>query len=539
MTNSLSDLDITVTTPPRNRSVGIVPGLLTRRNCTEQGSGIKDAKSARFGTRFNPAVLLLGLVTVWLDTGNLFAQQSPSHYLRAPDVIPRTLPEMRAAAFWIERMENPGEVVMTANRIKAMNGEYDQRMRRIAGQDDDAGRRVRQQLGASPGLFAYGPDPDSLEPDKLSGAVREVLESQIQYMRRRPFGNILGIEYAFHELAALEEEMFVDGVRGRIEPQPGITVSDSRLRIIPALRPEYVGLTQAGKTRWDVWNLDVLPVASPVEILHVSASGGHLFVLSEYGYGWVKSERIAMASREVIDGFIHDGDFIVFTGDRVPFYSDPEVRYVSGWARMGARLPLANPGNYRVVQVPVRQMNGEFAVQQAWLAPNAEVHTGFLPFTRENVVVQGFKMLDNIYDWTGAWYGRNDGTVLRDIFRTFGFEIPANGVLLSMFVDQTSEISSDLSRPEKYSAIASAEPFLTFMTSRSGHSLLYMGDYEGEPIVFDTNGYGYENAEGREIEVRRWGIATLSLPDYFLNQDITVTPVWKAADTSSNSAYER
>lgn len=501
--------------------------MLTGRYCTKQVSDFENDKPERSGTRFNPAILLLGLVILCLDTGNLFAQRSPTLYSRAPDVIPETAPEMRAPSFWIARMENPGEVVMSGSRIEAMNREYHQRMRRLAGQENDAGRRIRQQLADSPGLFAYRPDPESMTPDELSAAVLEVLQSQVRYMRRRPFGNILGIEYAGHELAALEQEMSVEGVRARIEPQPGITVADSRLRIIPALRPEYVGLTQVGKSRWDVWNLDVLPVASPVEILHVSASGGHLLVLSEYGYGWVKSERIAMAPREEIDAFIHAGDFIVSTGDRVPFYSGPDARYVSGWMRMGARLPLADPGNSGVVQVPARRMNGEFAVQQAWLSPDAEVHTGFLPYTRENVVVQGFRMLDNIYDWTGAWYGRNDGTVLRDIFATFGFEIPANGVLLSMFRDQTSVISSELSRPEKYSAIASAEPFLTFMTSRSGHSLLYMGDHGGEPVVFDTNGYGYEDADGREVEVRRWGISTLSLPDYFLNQDITVTPARK------------
>lgn len=500
----------------RNRPAG---------NTTGNKSGSeRDVEPQSSGARFS-SILLLGLGILCPGTGDLHAQRSPDLYSRAPDVIPETAPEMRVPSFWIERMMHPGELVMTGERIEAMNREYHQRMHTLAGQQDDTGRRIRQQLASSPGLFAFRPDPGSMTPDELSAAVREVLESQVRYMRRRPFGNILGVEYADHELAALEEEMSAKGIRGRIEPQPGITVADSRLRIIPALRPEYVGLTEVGKSRWDVWNLDVLPIASPVDILHVSASGGHLFVLSGYGYGWVKSERIAMASREEIDAFVHAGDFIVSAGDRIPFYSDSQARYVSGWMRMGARLPRADPGSSRAVRVPVRRTNGELAVQRAWLASDAEVHVGFLPYTRENVVLLGFRMLDNVYDWTGAWYGRNDGTVLRDIFATFGFRIPANGVLLSLFSDQASVISSELSRPEQYGAITDAEPFLTFMTSRSGHSLLYMGVHDGEPIVFDTNGYGYEDADGREVEVRRWGISTLSLPDYFLNQDITLTPL--------------
>ena len=102
---------------------------------------------------------------------------------------------------------------------------------------------------------------------------------------------------------------------------------------------------------------------------------------------------------------------------------------------MGDRLPLAeaDENNQRQILVPVRKTNGEFVTEEAWLATDADVHVGYLAYTRINIVTQSFKLLDNFYDWTGGWFGRNHATSLRDIFSTFGFELPSNGVFLAQF----------------------------------------------------------------------------------------------------------
>jgi len=51
--------------------------------------------------------------------------------------------------------------------------------------------------------------------------------------------------------------------------------------------------------------------------------------------------------------------------------------------------------------------------------------------------------------------------------------------------------------------------------------MLYFGEYNGEPIVFDTHGYRYNDSEGNEFVILRANVGTIVLPDYFLKQDVT------------------
>lgn len=444
-------------------------------------------------------------------------------YLRAPDVLPGVVPAMRETAYWVDRMERPDEHVLAPSEIENLNRRFQARMKNVDALDAATAERIRGQLAASPGLVAAMPDLDSMSAAERSALVREVVERQIQYLRRRPFGNRLGIEYTAGELEAIEAELAIDVVGSGNERATGILVQSARLRIIPPIRPEFTGLTQVGKSRWDLWNLDVVPVGTEVRVLHRSKTGSFLLVLSARGFGWIEAENVALASEAMIRAFTQATPFVVTTGDRVPFYSGADSLYVSGWLRMGDRLPLAADEDERRVLVPVRRINGELSVEQAWLAPDADVHTGYLPYTRRNVVVQAFKLLDNVYDWTGGWLGRNHATVLRDVFGTFGFDLPGNGVLLSLYSEKTETLAADLDRDAKISRIAAHEPFFTIGTSDNGHTQLYLGQMGGQVFVFDTHGYGYPNENGETLEIRRCVVGTLDLPAYMLRQDLTLT----------------
>lgn len=466
----------------------------------------------------------LFLVVALLGAGcfQSWGQPGRNLYLRAPDVIPGVLPAMRDTAYWIERMEQPDERILTVAEIEAMNERFRGRMKNLETLDSAVAERISRQLRGS-GLVAVKPDLHAKTPEERSEIVGALVDRQIQTLRRRHFGNRLGVEYSASELDAMEGELARDAIGPDNEPATGILVETARLRVIPAIRPEFVGLTQVGKTKWDLWNLDVLPIGSAVDVLHRSKSGGFLLVLSDRGYGWVESENVALGSKAAISGFTEATPFVITTGDRVPFYATSDCKYVSGWLRMGDRLPRAAHDDDRRISVPVRRTNGELAVEEAWLAPDADIHAGYLPYTRKNVVVQAFKLLDNIYDWTGGWLGRNHATVLRDVFATFGFELPSNGVLLSQFGDQVETVSGDLGQEAKFARFAAHEPFLTFDTSASGHSQLYLGQVDGQIFVFDTHGYGYPNEEGETLEIRRCVVGTIDIPDYMLQQDLTLT----------------
>jgi len=474
--------------------------------------------------------LEVSLVLIMVNQGNLYAQDTTNQainrqrssnnlYLRAPDVIPGTLPEMRNPAYWIARMKAADKVVMTLTQIQHMNRDYQQRMSNISRLDSNMIKQIGQELKNSPGLLRFIPNFNSKSPAELSIITHNMINKEINYLMGRKYGNIMGIEYSDQELKAIKDEMAYGNISNQIKIKSGITVGDSRLRIIPSIRPEYIGLLN-NKTRWDLWNLDVIPIGSSVQILHISKTGGFLFVLSEKGYGWISSEKIAISSTNEIDNFINAKDFIICTGEMVPFYSDSNCTYVSGWLRMGDRLAIQH-NDHRLIRIPTRQVNGKFLIQDAWLKSDADIHRGYLPYSRKNVLLQAFKLLDNIYDWTGAWYGRDHATVLRDIFSCFGFELPSNGVLLSVYTDKIKIVYPKEGEEAQYKAIASNEPFLTFQISSNGHSQLYLGNYNGVPIVLDTNGYGYTDENGNELSIRRLVVGTVSVTDYLLKRNIT------------------
>ncbi|MDP2981940.1 MAG: SH3 domain-containing protein [Candidatus Latescibacter sp.] len=462
---------------------------------------------------------------------------SAEFYNRAPDVLPGTLPEMNTTAFWIAKMKAPDEVILTPSAIQAMNVSYLSRMKApdpFKGVDKD---RIpnHDDLNRWPGRYIVLPDLASMTPAQIAAAVREEVAKDINFMRGKysknvlglksvefkEFGNMLGIKYTDWELDRFEKEMAPDLIGSTVTPLDAVTVSSARLRIVPTFTPEQVGLMENGKARWDVWTVNIVRVGAPVSVLHSSRSGGYVFVLSPEGYGWIKTEETAFAPKADITKFSRPALFVVCTGDRVPYYSDESCRYASGWLRLGDRLPLVSQANHRQVFVPVRRANGRLATEQAWLAKDADVHVGWLPYTRRNVVTTAFKMMGNPYDWSMAWYGRNHETTLRDLFACFGFELPFNAELFTFFSDNKKRVVRPAEgKAEQYKAILANEPFITIQTCGGGHCQLFLGEHNGEPIVLDTTGYGYDK-DGVRCEVRRLTVSNMSMPEYFLKTNFT------------------
>ena len=58
-------------------------------------------------------ILILGLISSLM----LYGQGRVRQFLRAPDVLPGTLPEMRTPDFWIDRAGNPDQVILSLDQV--------------------------------------------------------------------------------------------------------------------------------------------------------------------------------------------------------------------------------------------------------------------------------------------------------------------------------------------------------------------------------------------------------------------------------------
>ncbi len=378
-------------------------------------------------------------------------------------------------------MKAPDAVILTPAQIAAKNESYRTRMAAsdpFAGADADR-KPNPEDLNRWPGRYVSLPNLAAMSPRQIADQLRAEIGKDVDFMRGKysqsmlglkvgfkEFGNALGIQYTEWELDRLEKEMARDLVTDSPAVREGITVCDARLRIVPSITPEQVGLMENGKARWDVWNVNIVRTGRPVTVLHHTRSGGYVYVLSDEGFGWIRTEEVAFASRQEIARYSNAADFVVATGDRVPYYSDASCAYASGWMRMGDRLPLVSKADPRVILAPVRKTNGAFASEKAWLAKDAEVHAGWLPYTRRNVVSTAFKMMWNPYDWSMAWYGRNHETTQRDLFACFGFDLPSTRNCLPSILKKTPVSSA----PPRATRRRSRPFSRTNRSSRSRHA---------------------------------------------------------------------
>lgn len=441
-------------------------------------------------------------------------------YAPAPEVLPGTTPEMRTTEYWIKHMTNPDEVILTSVAIRKMNADY---LKFISSPDPFKGvekERIPNLTYWWPGHVTVAPDLKTMSAKEIADTVRARVNEEIKFMRSKEFGNVLAVRYSARELDEFEREMALLSVKDDMKIRHGIAVRYTRLRNVPTFFPEQQGITENAKTRWDQWNVAILKIARPVTVFYPSRTGEYLFVLTEEGYGWVRSEDIALGTEQEIHAFVNSPDFVVCTGDRVQFYTDATTIISSGWFGMGDTLPLVSKTNPRMVKIPARKSSGAFFTETAWLAKDAFVHVGWLPYTRRNVVETAFRLLDNPYDWSGAYFGRQHETTYRDIFAVFGFKLPWHGGLFTFYGKNTEVMKPDIGQEKQYKTILSHEPFVT-VQSCGGHAQLLLGDNNGVPIIFDQHGYGYTDENGKELEIRRCCIGDERQPSYFLKSNIT------------------
>jgi len=482
---------------------------------------------------------LVFLAGVLLLSSVVYAQGG-QQIRRAPDVLPGTLPEMRTPEFWVARMDNPDGIILTPEAIQQMNENF---VRKMKSPDPFRGVSEDRMLSLRYWWTGYEivmPDFTAMSPQALSDTVKAKIQRGIDQATggRGVPSNFQGIPYSQGQMDEFVNRTAIDQV-GNIEIQYGISVVPSLLRQIPTFSPsEIAGSTGVGVS--ESFNVCILKIATPVTVLHRSRNGEYLFVASDEAYGWVRTVDIAMGTKEKVNEFANPENFVVCTANHVPFYTDESCKYASGYFMMGDRLPLADEKNTREITIPVVTSYGRLITARAYLAEDADVSVGWLPYNRRNIVKTAFNLLDTPYDWQGGRFGRDQGMNIRDIFACFGFDLPFHGNLFTHFsnTERVAKPPEGVERPkgnyapgkldEKltkpvFDQIMQNEPYVTTLViGGSGHTLLLLDEYEGDVYTFDLHGYGYLDEEGNQVEIKRTVVENLAMgvPTYALTGTI-------------------
>jgi cell wall-associated NlpC family hydrolase len=175
---------------------------------------------------------------------------------------------------------------------------------------------------------------------------------------------------------------------------------------------------------------------------------------------------------------------------------------------MGVKLPLMNPSEIpnvmygqnpytsHVVKIPIKNAKGALAFTWALIARNQDVSVGYLPYSKENIIKQGFKFLGERYGWGHDYNGRDCTGFVGEIYKSFGLIMPRNSGQQGQGrygINQTFILSENLNESveNKVKKILSTIEVGDLLYI-SGHVMMYLGDDNAEPyIIHDVKGLSY------------------------------------------------
>ncbi|MDR1242673.1 MAG: SH3 domain-containing protein [Deltaproteobacteria bacterium] len=320
---------------------------------------------------------------------------------------------------------------------------------------------------------------------------------------------------------------------------PSITVRNCDLRLLPTDSPYFFNPARPGQGYpFDLYQNSVLPIGSPVRIVHISKDKLWGFIEHASAMGWVRLSDLAEADPAFIASWrgkplaavLKDKALLGHTGPQgeagekaadalPPLLED---------AGIGALLPYALPegenlrpeeGNL-TVYFPERGADGRARMLSCSQGAD-EAAPWPLPITRRNIALLGNKMLGQPYGWGGYGGNRDCSSLLRDLFLPFGLWLPRNSTAQIRY-GKVTDLSGLSPQAKEQAILRQGKPFVSFI-GMPGHIALYLGSYEGRAIIFHN----------------LWGIRTASPSPVFGRQRTGRIVVGKAVVSTTSPGAEK
>jgi len=246
-----------------------------------------------------------------------------------------------------------------------------------------------------------------------------------------------------------------------------------------------------------------------VALLHQSQDKKWYFGVSYNYAAWFKKSDVAIGSREEILNYKNRVNFLVVTGSKVFTTYNPDNKNISEvQLEMGTVIPVENASDIpvviggqntyssHVVSLPTRNESGALHFQQALIQKNQDVHKGFLPYTRENIITQSFKFLGERYGWGHSFNARDCTGFVGEVFKTFGILMPRNsGEQGNSKQGINTRFMATTSNSEKLNIINTLE--VGDLIYRPGHVMMFLGLNNETPyIIHDVSDLKYFKSNG-------------------------------------------
>jgi hypothetical protein len=258
-----------------------------------------------------------------------------------------------------------------------------------------------------------------------------------------------------------------------------ITVRPTDLRELPTHLPRFGKPTPEPSTRpFDLFQLSLLPVGTPLFISHTTKDGRWHYVECPIAGGWVDANDVALTD-PAFEKAYRTGSYAAFVRDGVSLAPDGAPSVSAG---IGTILPLdGTDGDGLRLRLPKKGAGGHAAIATATVGKGDAVRKP-MPLTPGNVAAIGNRMMGQPYGWGGMNGNRDCSATTRDLLVPFGIYLHRNsgaqarqGVVIPL---------EGMTNEEKERTILrEGVPFLSLVGMR-GHITMYIGKYKDRAALF-------------------------------------------------------
>ncbi|MEG1558450.1 MAG: SH3 domain-containing protein [Oscillospiraceae bacterium] len=369
--------------------------------------------------------------------------------------------EMSTPAFWIDGVENPDEILMTAHQIEKFNKNI-----------------VSTEATNCVDLNRY---KRSLSKEELLQQLQKYkIPEETRYIGATPLAD----DY-YEKLFVNRNE---ESVAAQNPVRLGVITQNTELRTWPTADVSY---NEIDDIDFDLSCETVLKTGERVAILHESTDRKWLYVQAYSYIGWARTEDVALCTEDEWNTIGKNTDWLTVTGNRIILdVNNVNPKVSRRELTMGTKLillrdkPDAIDGistiSSYVALLPVRNEKGALELVETRVPQSLDVTVGFLAYTPRNIIEQAFKMLGERYGWSGLWDARDCSNYTMDIYHCFGIELPRNSSHQAAVAGARVDVSN-YSDADKQALIL-RQPVGTLIAFK-GHIMLYLGAYKGKPYV--------------------------------------------------------
>lgn len=422
--------------------------------------------------------LVLGLLAALTGCATVAPTPCPVARIYASLPLVHCSPEMDSADYWVSRLKQPDQVLLTTEEIQDIN-------------------RSTYQGGLLTDIFSdtlwdfhaiEAGTPDDQNPETNANPEPAVpnngrtiaaytlfsyLKEETDRIKRTRRWDIQGRPFPTQAFAPWDANLNLEDIKESNPVRYGLVAQRTDIRFYPT---DTVLNSQCWDTDFDILQVSSIRPLTPVVVLHASRDQAWLFVVNSFCRGWAKAKDLM-----VFDGppgplkrFSQPERRLIVTGHKAVAFAAPgNTLSARTLLYMGTVCPLVERrGSEYEVQLPGQDAAGRFQPSSGFIPVSADVQEGYLPCTPRLLLTKAFQILHTPYAWGGKGEHRDCSQFLMDLYATVGLELPRNSTGQARVGKSTYPLRYT-SRSHRAALLSKLEQ--PALLQFPGHIMLYLG----------------------------------------------------------------